>query len=370
MPSIEEAEPGDSGLGSPISGDEVVEVVKKLLGGETIRGALWSRRANHEVPTFLVKIVLKIAQSTTTLGYSELQLESRHYCMYSCLSSNKMPSKPSAKGAQANNPEAASKAAIDQAMLLTFRDIVKEVIREENENLRGEIKEEITKAVSPIQADVDKFTKKFGDYEEGLENLDKRLEVVETCYADLNNQYHKLLAKTDDLENRGRRCNLRILGIPEGMEQGNPTRFIADLLFNILGGPDGLEKAPLLDRAHRVAAPVPPKGKRSQAFIVRIHYYQEKERIQQLARRKGKLEFRGEQIIIFPDYSIDLSRHGVRYGLIYPAHFRISMNGETKMFDSPESAKTFIESKFVQSLSHQTRESCFSWSESPSGAFG
>lgn len=272
-----------------------------------------------------------------------------------------MPSKSSAKGAQANNPEAASKAAIDQAMLLTFRDIVKEVIREENENLRGEIKEEIAKAVSPIQAAVDEFTKKLGDYDEGLENLDKRLEVVETSYADLNNQYKKLLAKIDDLENRGRRCNLRILGIPEGMEQGNPTRFIADLLFDVLGGPDGLEKAPLLDRAHRVVAPVPPKGKRPRAFIVRIHYYQEKERIQQLARRKGKLEFRGEQIFIFPDYSIDLSRRraafngikkllqekdGVRYGLIYPARFRISMNGETKVFDSPESAKTFIESKF------------------------
>uniref|UniRef100_A0A3P9PV83 Reverse transcriptase domain-containing protein n=1 Tax=Poecilia reticulata TaxID=8081 RepID=A0A3P9PV83_POERE len=33
MPSVEEAEHGDSGLGSPISGDEVAEVVKKLLGG-------------------------------------------------------------------------------------------------------------------------------------------------------------------------------------------------------------------------------------------------------------------------------------------------------------------------------------------------
>ncbi|PWA32443.1 hypothetical protein CCH79_00018789 [Gambusia affinis] len=33
MPSIEEAEPGDSGSGSPISGDEVAEVVKKLISG-------------------------------------------------------------------------------------------------------------------------------------------------------------------------------------------------------------------------------------------------------------------------------------------------------------------------------------------------
>ena len=33
MPSGKEAGPGDSGVGSPISGAEVAEVVKKLLGG-------------------------------------------------------------------------------------------------------------------------------------------------------------------------------------------------------------------------------------------------------------------------------------------------------------------------------------------------
>ena len=32
-PSDKEVGPGDSGVGSPISGAEVVEVVRKLLGG-------------------------------------------------------------------------------------------------------------------------------------------------------------------------------------------------------------------------------------------------------------------------------------------------------------------------------------------------
>ncbi|XP_019211723.1 butyrophilin-like protein 2 [Oreochromis niloticus] len=53
---------------------------------------------------------------------------------------------------------------------------------------------------------------------------------------------------------------------------------------------------------------LPTEGEQPQPFIVRIHYYQEKERIQRLARQKGRLEFQGKQIFIFPDYSADLAR--------------------------------------------------------------
>lgn len=271
-----------------------------------------------------------------------------------------MPPKQSAKGAQASCSETASKTTVDPATLLAFRDIVKEVIQEENDNLRDEIK----RAISPIQTALDECTEKLGEHEEGLNNLDKRLEVMETCFADLSNQYKKLLLKTDDLENRGRRCNLRILGVPEGAEQGNPTKFVADLLHVVLGGPGGLEQAPILDRAHRAAVALPTEGGRPRPFIVRIHYYQEKERIQRLARQKGRLEFQGKQIFIFPDYSADLARRraafsevkgllrkkdGVRYGLLYPARLRISFNGETQVFDSPKAVKDFIDSKFESS---------------------
>lgn len=268
-----------------------------------------------------------------------------------------MPSKPSAKGAQANNLEAVSKTAIDASTLHAFRDIVKEVIQEENDSLREEIK----RAISPIKIALDECNDKLRDHEEGLNSLDTRMATMESRYAELSDQYKKLLLKTDDLENRGRRCNIRILGVPEGTEQGNPTKFVADLLHGVLGGPGGLEKPPVLERAHRAAAPVPPVGGRPRPFIARIHHYQEKERIQRLAREKVRLEFQGKQIFIFPDYSADLSRRraafnevkgalkkkeGVRYGLLYPARLRVSFNGDTRVFDSPAAVKDFIDSKF------------------------
>ncbi|KAK1893776.1 LINE-1 retrotransposable element ORF1 protein [Dissostichus eleginoides] len=207
---------------------------------------------------------------------------------------------------------------------------------------------------------LDECHDKLRAHGEGLNSFDARLQAMETHYANLNSDYKKLQEKTDDLENRGRRCNLRIIGVPEGLEKGNPTQFIAGLLHEVLGGPNGLEQPPILDRAHRATAKFPREGDRPRPFILRVHYFQEKERIQRLARQKGRPEFQGKQILIFPDYSANLSRRraafsevkelqhkeeGVRYGLLYPAHLRISFNGQTKMFENPQAAKDFVMAK-------------------------
>ncbi|KAJ4939803.1 hypothetical protein JOQ06_029239 [Pogonophryne albipinna] len=143
---------------------------------------------------------------------------------------------------------------------------LKAVQAKENNGLREEIK----RAISPLKIALDECHDKLRAHEEGLNSFDARLQAMETRYANLNSDYKKLQEKTDDLENRGRRCNLRIIGVPEGLSPDSYTR------------------------------PRP--------FILRVHYFQEKERIQRLARQKGRLEFQGKQILIFPDYSADLSR--------------------------------------------------------------
>lgn len=268
-----------------------------------------------------------------------------------------MPPKPP-KAVPANDSEAkaTSKNTLDASMLEAFRELVKEVVQQENNGLREEIK----RAISPIKVALDELNEKLHAHEEGLNNLDTRMETMEKQHTHLSNDYKKLQEKIDDLENRGRRCNLRIIGVPEGLENGNPTQFVARLLFDVLGGPNGLEEPPTLDRAHRASGQVPREGDRPRPFILRVHYFQEKERIQRLARQKGRLEFRRKQILIFPDYSADLSRcraafnevkgllrkeEGVRYGLLYPARLRISFNGQVTVFESPQAAKDFVQTK-------------------------
>lgn len=95
-----------------------------------------------------------------------------------------MPRK-SAKWEQANSSDGTSKAAVDASTLQAFRDIVKEVIQEENDSLQADIK----RAISPIKIALDECADKLCNHEEGLDNLDIRLEAVETCYVALSNQY-------------------------------------------------------------------------------------------------------------------------------------------------------------------------------------
>ncbi|KAJ8366476.1 hypothetical protein AAFF_G00353560 [Aldrovandia affinis] len=99
---------------------------------------------------------------------------------------------------------------------------------------------------------------------------------------------------------------------------------------------------------------------RPRSFLARFHYFQEKEQVLRLAREKGRLEFQGRQVMIFPDFSAELNKRraeyvevkklfrekeGVRYGLVYPARLRVSFQGQEKMFDTPQAVKDFIADK-------------------------
>ncbi|KAJ4923834.1 hypothetical protein JOQ06_028089 [Pogonophryne albipinna] len=105
----------------------------------------------------------------------------------------------------------------------------------------------------------------------------------------------------------------------------------------------GLEKAPVLHRAHRVPASRPKDGERPRSFLRQVHLFQVKEEILKLPRQEGKL-LGGTQM--FPDCSAErhhevkavLRRADVRYGLLYAARLRIT-------FDSPQSAMEYYTTK-------------------------
>ena len=72
-----------------------------------------------------------------------------------------------------------------------------------------------------------------GDNFERITNTEKTVKILQA-------QNKSLLDRIDDLENRSRRVNLRIINIPEGSEKGrDTTKFISNLLMESLG-PDVL----------------------------------------------------------------------------------------------------------------------------------
>lgn len=101
-----------------------------------------------------------------------------------------------------------------------------------------------------------------------------RIVSLENSLNTLHKENNKLKSKLNDLESRSCHNNIRLIGIPEGVEKGRQTEFVAELIKQLFAD---FSDPPVIDRAHRVPQPKPEEGARPRAIIARIHYYQDKE---------------------------------------------------------------------------------------------
>uniref|UniRef100_A0A8C5ER82 Transposase n=1 Tax=Gouania willdenowi TaxID=441366 RepID=A0A8C5ER82_GOUWI len=187
---------------------------------------------------------------------------------------------------------------------------------------------------------------------EKISTLEAKVESkCQTLYETIDSL--PLVNKTEDLEGRQRRCNIRILGVREQFETGTrPVACVAKLLQELLS----LDAAPTLDAAHRSLQPAPVRGQRPRPLIVKFHYNQEKLEVLRKAARNGPLLYNNDKILIFPDLPPTVVRRrgafkdvkellrgcqDVRYGMLYPAKLRISSPLGEKFFTDPVAAKDY-----------------------------
>lgn len=229
------------------------------------------------------------------------------------------------------------------------------------------IKEALDTALGPISASLENIRKttdshgqRIQDLERHLSEYSDRIVELEECTKTLRADNVRLLAKTEDLENRSRRSNMRIIGIPEKLEGGDPVAFMSAFFAEVLGAdyfPDG---APIIDRAHRLGSTPASERSRPRVFIVRFHYYRDKERV--AGRRGDQLYFRGHKVFIFQDHSASTAQRRasfnavkaqlyekkVKFGIRMPAaRLWIQHDGSRHFFDSPEEAQTFYNQHFA-----------------------
>lgn len=276
------------------------------------------------------------------------------------------PKKPKANGqatdANANNsPETMDQSAVLQAieaMRADFLAKMDEKTEMQNDLMLRQInmlREEMKAANEQANNKVNLLDERTASLEVAANTHSDAITDLEQQVAELKKEVDNLKAKTEDLEGRSRRCNLRIFGIKESRETGKKTSaFIAGLLQDVLK----LDATPLIDRAHRTLQRAPGNDQPPRAFVIKCHYYQEREAILQKALASQKLVSRdGDVIKVFPDYTQAVARQraafgqakqllrqceGVKFGLLYPAKMIITTSaGEKKIFTDAMEATTF-----------------------------
>ena len=214
----------------------------------------------------------------------------------------------------------------------------------------------IHEQTSRIQA----LATRVGDAETRISNVEDTADVLQAKVAQLEKQVTDMADHMDDLENRSRRCNLRLVGLPEGTEGKDTVTFMESWLPSYLNLTTKNGKIKL-DRAHRSLAPKPGTNQRARPIIMKLHNFADKQRVMAAARRLATQPNQPAdriRVSFFNDYSAavakkrkafdevksSLRKKNVDYALLYPATLKLSVNGREKRFNTPEAAATYVES--------------------------
>lgn len=210
-----------------------------------------------------------------------------------------------------------------------------------------------------------------GDLKADFINLGARIDAIEHKMEDtiaVTNQHSQhistvqdqldlAMARIDELENRSRRYNIRIRGLPETIH--NVPEAVQDLIKQLI--PNISSQHLELDRAHRALGP-PRKDGTPRDIIAKPHHYTVKEEVMRKARSSPSVQCMGHPVQIFADLSpstiqrrrslkpllLALTQRDIKYKWAFPFAVKFSVQGKHYAFSSlPEGEKLLLHLKII-----------------------
>lgn len=182
------------------------------------------------------------------------------------------------------------------------------------------------------------------------DNVDALQKTVQTHV----NQIEVLSSRIDDLENRHRRNNLRLVNLPERAEGADAVRFLEKWLREVFGA--SLPSPVVIERAHRIGRPPAAEQRYPRVMIMKFLNFCDRQRVMEAARKMKAVTYQQHKVMFFPDFSMDVRKQrrqfdGVKkrlqalnidYRLRYPAKLTVIGPDEDLRFSQGCGETTFI----------------------------
>uniref|UniRef100_A0A8C5LPA7 Uncharacterized protein n=1 Tax=Leptobrachium leishanense TaxID=445787 RepID=A0A8C5LPA7_9ANUR len=152
-----------------------------------------------------------------------------------------------------------------------------------------------------LQTELREVRTEVADLTTRTDALERRANLPPRLPASLEDDFSEVRRRLDDLDNRSRRHNVCIRGLPETVSNYDLGTCIHSVFLHILGDP-AINDIPL-DRCHRALRPVPPAGAPPRDVICRITSYALKDRLMTVARTRREWEVENYQLELFHDLS-------------------------------------------------------------------
>lgn len=204
-------------------------------------------------------------------------------------------------------------------------------------------------SIANINVEVTSNTRRITEIEQRLSKAEDEIKEKETVLAHALKRIAELETKTTDLEDRGRRKNVRILGLKDGAPG---TASLLEFVSNML--PKWLnlnQTSMILESVYWVG----PKTSQNRAVLVRFLRDQDKDRVLREAKARS-VTHEGNKLAFFQDLSPETLRQrrgfneakklfmekGIYRGFTYnPCRMRILYQGHIRLFSSSEEAVHF-----------------------------
>lgn len=168
-------------------------------------------------------------------------------------------------------------------------------------SLATELKTTWRQDLKVVQTDVSTLQSRMQALEDSQTSLQSQVSSIQSASATRDALHHSLISQMDDQENRNRRNNIRLRGVPELVRPQDLIPSLTKLFNNILGKDPGDRIE--FDRAHRALRPQNADSSRPRDVVCRVHLYSLKEEVMRKARMAGDLTVAGAKIALYPDLS-------------------------------------------------------------------
>lgn len=224
------------------------------------------------------------------------------------------------------------------------------------------MEKQVSDKIDEILSAVMDVTKRMTEAEERISGTEDNIVQLKTRNDTLEKQVKSLSDKVVDLENRSRRNNLRLVGLPEKEEGSDACAFLEKFLPEILEMDQSCTPL-IIERAHRI--PSSSQGRNRQdgkmqprTVIMKFINFKQKEQALKAAKAKGTIVHKGYNLRFFPDLSAELHRQQKRYDvvrqklrdkginrhrIIFPARLLLTHGDRTVTLNSPEEVEKYMQ---------------------------
>lgn len=248
-----------------------------------------------------------------------------------------------------NEVEVETAEEIQQANQLPTKGEIAEMFAKLEASIRGEISA-VNENMSHLLTRVEEVETTVDKQGEEIRNLRQQIEV-------LQKEQRYIRYKMEDQENRSRRKNLRIRGLPEAHGEKENLQEKMEEIFKDLKSPCNISGNLNLDRVHRIRKPAEIRGDTPRDVIVRFHSFRDKEQISMNLRRNPQVKYGETNLHIFQDLAAEtlsrrrilkpllaaLKANEVQYSWGFPANLTGRKDGRKAVLRFPEETQNFCD---------------------------